>query len=525
MAVEHLRKAREGERRPGKLIVARAAPALAIGVIGSNLVGSVILFALVSWVVPVPQVENDDTIRVVNVIVLAIYVLIAVINGVIKTMRDVRPVRRWLMEDRAPNYEEQALTLRAPMRLFVRLIMSWGLGVVIFTLLNAYFNPRLALVVAIAGIFSGLGTCSFSYLVAERSTREIARRALEEGPREHVAVPGVTTRVMLIWALSTGVPVLGVVLIAAGVTLGILPDDTQQQRLATMIICGVALFIGVQAMYLVSRSIADPIKSVREGLDRVAGGDLSVEVPIFDASEVGLLQSGFNEMVEGLRERERVRDLFGRHVGEDVAEQALLMGSELGGELREVAVVFVDIVGSTEMAASRPPSEIVDLLNRFFAVVIAAVDAHGGSINKFEGDAALCVFGAPVDREDAAGDALAAARDMAAGLSEAIPELGVGIGISAGPVVAGNVGAAERHEYTVIGDPVNEAARLTEVAKTVEGGIVASGAVVERASEGEAEHWRFDGEVVLRGRSEQTRLAIPAWRASQFPPHGQRGRW
>lgn len=505
-----LRAAREGERRSGKLIMARAAPALTIGVIGSNLVGSVILFALVSWVIPVPQVQDDDKLRLINVVVLSVYVLLAVISGVVKTVKDVRPVRRWLLEDRPPTAEEQALALLAPSRLAWRLTTHWGLGIVIFTVMNALFEPRLALVVAIAGLFSGLGTVSFSYLVAERSTREIARRALEEGPREHVAVPGVTTRVMLTWGLATGVPVLGVVLIAAGVTLGILPDDPQQQRLSTMIICGVALFVGVQAMYLVSRSIADPVRSVRRGLGRVAAGDLSVEVPIFDASEVGQLQSGFNEMVEGLRERERVRDLFGRHVGEDVAEQALLMGSELGGEVRDVAVIFVDIVGSTEMAASRPPAEVVELLNRFFAVVIAAVDAHGGSINKFEGDAALCVFGAPVDRADAAGDALSAARDMAAGLAEAIPELGVGIGISAGPVVAGNVGAAERHEYTVIGDPVNEAARLTEIAKTVDGGVVASGAVVERAGDGEAERWRFDGEVILRGRAEETRLAIPA---------------
>jgi adenylate cyclase len=214
-------------------------------------------------------------------------------------------------------------------------------------------------------------------------------------------------------------------------------------------------------------------------------------------------------MVEGLRERERVRDLFGRHVGEDVAERALLLGSELGGEVREVAVVFVDIVGSTEMALSRPPAAVVETLNRFFAVVIESVTEHGGSINKFQGDAALCVFGAPLPSDDAADSALAAARAMAAALAREIPELGVGIGVSAGDVVAGNVGAAERHEYTVIGDPVNEAARLTELAKTVEGDIVASGAVIDRAGTEEAARWRFDGTQVLRGRNEETRLAIP----------------
>jgi adenylate cyclase len=314
---------------------------------------------------------------------------------------------------------------------------------------------------------------------------------------------------MATWAISTGVPILGVVLIAAGVVLGILPNDSEQLRLSTMIICGVALFVGVQAMFLVARSIADPVKSVRLGIDRVAAGDLTVEVPVYDASEVGLLQSGFNDMVAGLRERERVRDLFGRHVGEDVAEQALLMGTELGGEMRDVAVIFVDVIGSTEMAVSKPPAEVVETLNRFFAVVIDAIGRYGGSVNKFEGDAALCIFGAPIAREDAAGDALAAARRMAFGLARDLPELGVGIGISSGPVVAGNVGAASRHEYTVIGDPVNEAARLTEIAKSVEGGVVASGTVLAQAREEEAQHWSLGEQVVVRGRTEPTQLATP----------------
>ncbi|MGB0889997.1 MAG: adenylate/guanylate cyclase domain-containing protein, partial [Solirubrobacterales bacterium] len=335
------------------------------------------------------------------------------------------------------------------------------------------------------------------------------RRALEEGPKEHPGVPGVTTRVMLTWAISTGVPILGVALMAGGVALDILPPDTQKFAYAAMAISGVALFIGLQAMFLVSRSIADPVKSVRNGIDRVGAGDLTANVPVYDASEIGLLQSGFNDMVDGLRERERVRDLFGRHVGEDVAEQALQVGAELGGEVREVAVVFIDIVGSTEMATKLPPQEVVELLNRFFGVVVDVVSFHGGSINKFEGDAALCIFGAPLDRADAAGDALAAARKMVKRLGVELPELAAGVGVSAGPAVAGNVGSAERHEYTVIGDPVNEAARLTEIAKTVEGGLVASARVVEAADAEESERWRLGDEVVVRGRSEPTRLATP----------------
>jgi adenylate cyclase len=214
-------------------------------------------------------------------------------------------------------------------------------------------------------------------------------------------------------------------------------------------------------------------------------------------------------MVSDVRERERIRDLFGRHVGEDVAKAAMSRQIELGGEVRDVAVLFIDIVGSTTIATEQPPEEVVKLLNRFFAVVVSEVHERGGFVNKFEGDAVLAVFGAPEDMEDAAGCALRAARTMTARLLEEVPEAAAGVGVSAGPAVAGNVGAESRFEYTVIGDPVNEAARLSEHAKTVEGCVVASARAVEAASREEAERWREIDEVELRGRREPTRIAVP----------------
>ena len=190
---------------------------------------------------------------------------------------------------------------------------------------------------------------------------------------------------------------------------------------------------------------------------------------VYDGSEIGQLQAGFNSMVDGLRERERIQDLFGRHVGEEVARAALEQGIELGGEVRDVAVLFTDVVGSTQLAAERPPEEVVELLNRFFAVVVEVVRKHGGWVNKFEGDAALAIFGAPTTLDDAAAAALAAARELAERLPKEVDGLEAAIGVSAGEAVAGNIGEESRFEYTVIGDPVNEAARLTELAKEKDG--------------------------------------------------------
>ncbi len=135
-------------------------------------------------------------------------------------------------------------------------------------------------------------------------------------------------------------------------------------------------------------------------------------MPVDDGSEVGRLQAGFNAMVAGLREREQLRDLYGRQVGADVAREALERGIALGGETRDVSALFVDVVGSTQLAHRERPERVVALLNEFFNVVVDAVHDRGGLVNKFEGDAALCVFGAPVPQEDHAARALACAREL-----------------------------------------------------------------------------------------------------------------
>jgi class 3 adenylate cyclase len=214
-----------------------------------------------------------------------------------------------------------------------------------------------------------------------------------------------------------------------------------------------------------------------------------------------------NTMAAGLAERERLRDLFGRHVGATVAERALDTGVSLGGEERTVAALFVDVAGSTGLVRRTGPEEMVGLLNRFFAVVVDTVEAEGGLVNKFEGDAALCVFGAPTDLPDPSGAALRAARRICDAVAEA-GEVDVGVGVACGPVWAGQVGAASRLEYTVIGDPVNEAARLTELAKDHPGRAVASEPTVRSAAEDERQHWVPDGEITLRGRDEPTRTYV-----------------
>jgi adenylate cyclase len=345
--------------------------------------------------------------------------------------------------------------------------------------------------------------------MVERFMRPITARALAYGPVRRPKGPGVTARLVLAWVSATGVPLFGLILLGCHTLAD--PDVTLHEvSLSIIVIAAIGIGAGVLATWLVAKSLSDPLTAVRRAIARIEAGDLDARVTVDDGSEVGLLQSGFNQMAAGLHERERLRDLFGRHVGEDVARAALDRrdGVRLGGEVREIAAMFVDLVGSTALAARRPARDVVRLLNDFFAVVVEVVERHGGWVNKFEGDAALCVFGAPGDHPDAAGAALAAARELRRRL-HVLPGVDAGIGVAAGPAVAGNVGAERRFEYTVIGDPVNEAARLCELAKRRDERLLASEATLERSCNGEGDRWECCDEVVLRGRRRPTRVAAP----------------
>jgi adenylate cyclase len=260
-------------------------------------------------------------------------------------------------------------------------------------------------------------------------------------------------------------------------------------------------------MILVSSSISDPLHEVVDAMAEVERGHLGNMIDVYERSELGQLQTGFNRMVAGLQERDQLRDLFGRHVGEEVVRRAVAENESVSGDEREAAILFIDLVGSTQLAATREPHEVAAVLNDFFRIVVAQVDKRNGLVNKFQGDAALAVFGAPLRSDDPASAALGTARALGDELRRLLVDFG--IGVSAGPVFAGNIGAENRYEYTVVGDAVNEAARLADRAKDFDGRMLCSAAAIERANEAERRCWSVQGTEMLRGRSQVTQLSAP----------------
>ncbi|TDW92027.1 adenylate cyclase [Kribbella pratensis] len=474
--------------------------------IGTNLIGAFVTFVLAVFVLPGPSLV--DQLQLLDAIVIPAYFLFAMGICYVWSSRLTKRVTRWIDLERPATRREQIATLQLPLRLTLIEVLLWFGAAVLFTVMTLVLQPENALRVALTVIDGMIITSAVSYLLTEFALRPIAARALVDSPPpRRLLAAGLKARTVFFWAVGSGVPVAGLMLAAV---LALIEGDVTSTRLSVVILALgiVALGNGCLLTWLSARSVVAPVRSVRDALNLIGEGRLDVRIPVFDGTELGSLQAGFNRMADGLRERERIRDLFGRYVGTDVVQEALTSDS-LGGEERYAAVLFVDLVGSTELAAQRPPAEVVQLLNRFFAIVVAEVDRQGGFVNKFAGDAVLAVFGAPAELADPAGSALTAGRELSRRLADELPEATAGIGVTAGIVVAGTVGDVRRHEYTVIGDPVNEAARLSELAKTAPGRLIASMTAVEKAAPAESDQWRQSDLVTVRGRSVPTRLAVP----------------
>lgn len=429
----------------------------------------------------------------------AAYVAFAVVSGSLWTGYLQRRTAIWFVLGRTPTVGEAQRALRIPIDMAVVSGTLWLVGTVLLTVLAGIFGSGSdALVVGLTVGLGGLTTVGLTYLTAERVARAIMRIALAVAPPQERLPVTVLARLVLTWALASGVPLLGVLLVAAPPDLG---DGNRTNSL--ILLSGIGLTLGAGTTILLARAVGMPLHELRLALNQIARGNTELDVAVNDASEIGMLQTSVNDMVSGLREQDRMRDLFGRHVGADVARHALEHGASLSGDVRHVTALFVDVVDSTALAYQIPAEELVHKLNRLFTSVVRAVSTHGGLVNKFQGDAALCVFGAPTRLADSAASALAAAREIRDAVRDD-GELDLGIGLAAGPAFAGQLGTSSRFEYTVIGDAVNEAARLTDDAKEVPGRILASEAVIEECHSAERERWRPYRPIELRGRQAPT---------------------
>jgi adenylate cyclase len=264
----------------------------------------------------------------------------------------------------------------------------------------------------------------------------------------------------------------------------------------------------------IASGVSKPVLQLAEGARKIGQGDYQYRVNVNQPDEMGLLATSFNHMSAGLAERDQVRDLLGKVVSPAVAAELLRKDVTLGGEEREVTVLFSDVRSFTTMCEALAPQEVLGILNRYFTRMSAIVEAHGGVVDKYVGDAIMALFGAPLANPDDADRAMKTALEMCEALDElnsqwqvrGRPAINVGIGINTDVVIAGNMGSQARLNYTVIGDGVNLASRLEGLTKTPE---YATRIIISKTTLAKAKgryQTRRLGEVAVKGKQKSTEI-------------------
>ncbi|MEM8954887.1 MAG: adenylate/guanylate cyclase domain-containing protein [Verrucomicrobiota bacterium] len=423
-------------------------------------------------------------------------------------------MRAWLF----PLWMAKVEPLRQPLMQF-RLDFVWfaGMGAII-----TFFNLAFFAFPIVSGVFVTVGIISMGLFAAIDLALERERRLGQEFARSGAVGGDIAAGSFAPFSRQMSAFAAACLLVVALDLILILRSDLAWMHSAGMEgfeTAGQVVFLEVGIIFLVilglvlnlvfsfSRNLKMVLDHQTAVLRRVSGGELGERVPVFTRNEFGVIARYTNEMIEGLKERDRIKNVFGKFVSPQVAERLLDEdggGVKLGGSRHHVAILMSDIRSFTTRTEGSDPEDVVKDLNRYFAEMVAIVHAHGGVVDKFIGDGLLAVFGLEAT-EGAERMAVAAAEEMVKRVKAIEGELSapmeIGVGVHSGEVVAGNIGAPDRFEFTVIGDAVNTAARLEAMCKPL-GVSIAFSEGVKRKLGATGEKWRSLGAQVLKGKAE-----------------------
>lgn len=365
-----------------------------------------------------------------------------------------------------------------------------------------------------AGMLPSLGLSLFVQLSVlpviidwVRSRNGELMEQLYEGQDLHALRPGFSMPLSLkVGLLIVSCALLPFALGSLALWFGAPPKDWTGAYTALLGMCSITLLLGLAVVFY---GIQRPLDGLIARMRRLASGDFT-KTRIYFADEVARLKAGYNEMVDGLKERDELHDTFGKYMSIEIARELLHKKKvNLGGEDIEAAVMFCDIRNFTPLSEKLGAAALVEFLNAYFHYITPPITRHNGVINKFLGDAVMAIYTPLLGSRDYAADAVRAAAEMRLALAEfnasgkAPGKVEFGVGIHCGRLVAGNIGTAARLEYTFIGDTVNIASRLESKTKDMDTDIILSAAALERArpSLGSAFVFESLGRTSLKGKS------------------------
>jgi class 3 adenylate cyclase len=430
------------------------------------------------------------------------------------TRRMWRPVRAWERGARDEASTIAAWTALATLPLeYIRRMRKYPfifsyLPVMGFITWQLKLPPYAFPILAVAGSVVIVAGLIVRFLVMEIVSRPTLERIAVDLPSDFkIDAPGLPLR----WRLLAAAPAINVI---TGVVVAGLASSGHRRSLSDLgvswlIAVGVSFTISLELTVLALRSLASSLSDLQTATERIRRGDYSARIPVVATDETGKLAQSFNTMVEGLDERERLREAFGAYVDPGLAERVLNEGVDLAGEEVEATILFLDVRSFTAFAERAQPREVVALLSGLWELVVPVLLKHGGHANKFIGDGLLGVFGAPHRHPDHALRGVAAALEIAELVDERYGErVGVGIGVNSGRVVAGTIGGGGRVEFTVIGDAVNTASRVETATRETGDDLLITDATRALLPEG---HFEFSERppVPLKGKREEVRLWVP----------------
>lgn len=440
-----------------------------------------------------------------------------------------RPLVHWeqrIQQGELPTHMPSSLQRRAltfPILASLISLAGWliaglffGQGGVMFLTADFFTFSRTFLGVGIVG---GLTVSTLVFLAADTIWRTHLPIFFPDGSFANLKVFRISVgqRLVATFLLTGVMPLIVLAMITRNGVINAmeanldLTDVLTRITLTVLFIVTITIIINILLITLTTRSLLRPLNQLTTAMNIVATGDLTPRLVVDANDELGDLSHRFNVMLEELEQSQKMRDLFGRYVSKEVAERVLKNGADLGGENVPATALFADIRDFTTLTESLPPQQVVDILNRYYTRMVDAIVEQGGWVNKFGGDSLLAVFGAPIRQPDHALRAVNAAWEMNRALAEfnaeqlamGLPTITIGVGISSGEMLAGNVGGKERLEYTVIGDPVNLASRLESLTKEWQTPILLSEHTQELLDHSKVNTNRRD-QVTVKGKTRPT---------------------
>jgi adenylate cyclase len=485
-----------GPRYPAVFITADLATAFVVGT------GAVALFGFYY------NVSGSDFVEILAITLGLTAASISIV--LVRVLKRLRPLAAWIAGARSSEQTAEAwhLAVNMPMELIRR---------------NSVFPIVVAMVAVISSIaILGLSWLAFlpimtaallsvgyagivHYLALELAMRPILfdiNKALEVPVR--IDRPVVPLRIKLLGSL----PLINVI---TGVVVAALTSDgggTDALGVNVLIALTVSFIVSFEITVLLSRSILRPVEDLEGATERIRQGRFDEHVPVTTSDEFGELSSAFNQMVDGLAERERLREAFGTYLDEEVAAHLINEDFAPHGQEVEVSLVFCDVRDFTTAAAESDAPEVVARLNELFECIVPIVARHRGHIDQFIGDAVLAVFGAPEQVPQHADRAVQCAVELARTINSRKPGgFEVGIGVNSGKVVAGAIGGAGRLSFSVIGDAVNLCSRVEAETRETGDPVLITGDT--RALLSETIEVEPRGEREIRGYDRRVELYAP----------------